>query len=700
MKIESRFISILTALTLATLAGADAEITIMNQAEGFLGSNTAQVTTTHDGVTQVSYDATGVKKLVVAIGTESGFNSSATVTGVTFNGAALTQAVQENTIFDTTPPLPGDFDGGTAAIFYLDNPFQGAATFSVSITSSSGTPNGGWVSIIGLAGTLDGVGNIGASWTTQASAGDVSTNITTSANNSLVIAMVENSGRNSDSGTPVVVAPLTLSNNGSWGSGLGGGAAGYQNVAVSGTTITPTFSTNAGGNIHVIAAEFKEDTIPPTLVGVDIVADEGTGPVGVNTVATYKLFFSEDMDASTVDASDFSNAGTSTITIGTITEDFPGEFTVLVTPASLGTLRLQVNAAAVLKDVAGNNLNTVAAIPADITIPVGLISNSGFENPGPLNDGEFTESASGWSQGKYDLTAPAVWIEGGVPAGYAGVRNPGETEYILGAAAEGASMGFVQTVPGFDIGMNQILSTSLQANTQYGLSVKVGNPSIYNDGLTTSYRIELLAGGVLLQSATGPSPVDGSAFITASLTHNSGATPAQLGQALEIRLLAVNDGSDAYEVDFDDVQLTVTASGTPYTNWTGGPFLGTLTNTSAALDFDNGGLDTGVEWVVGGDPTNGSDDASKAPTFDNTTDANFFIFTYNRTDAANTDPNTTIVAEYGSNLNGWTPAVHDGVNIIITPTDNGLTDSVQVKIKRTLAVGGSLFARLNVVVAP
>jgi hypothetical protein len=66
------------------------------------------------------------------------------------------------------------------------------------------------------------------------------------------------------------------------------------------------------------------------------------------------------------------------------------------------------------------------------------------------------------------------------------------------------------------------------------------------------------------------------------------------------------------------------------------------------------------------------------------------------------DPNTTIKAEYGSTLAAWTPAVHDGTDIIITPTDEGAgvgIDLVQVKIRRTLAVGGKLFARLKAEVA-
>jgi hypothetical protein len=100
-------------------------------------------------------------------------------------------------------------------------------------------------------------------------------------------------------------------------------------------------------------------------------------------------------------------------------------------------------------------------------------------------------------------------------------------------------------------------------------------------------------------------------------------------------------------------------------------------------------------------PTDGSDDAVLAPTFDDTSDPDFFIFTYRRTDEAAADANTTIAVEYGSNLTGWTTAVA-GADIVITPTDDGAgagIDLVEVKIRRTLAVDGRLFARLSVVVA-
>jgi hypothetical protein len=109
---------------------------------------------------------------------------------------------------------------------------------------------------------------------------------------------------------------------------------------------------------------------------------------------------------------------------------------------------------------------------------------------------------------------------------------------------------------GYDKGMSQILSATLQANTQYDLSALVGNPFLFNGSTTTAdYRIELLAGGVVLDSDTGSSPADDTTWKSAGLTYNSGASPAQLGETLEIRLLAVNS-TDDQEVDFDDVKLT------------------------------------------------------------------------------------------------------------------------------------------------
>ncbi len=142
-----------------------------------------------------------------------------------------------------------------------------------------------------------------------------------------------------------------------------------------------------------------------------------------------------------------------------------------------------------------------------------------------------------------------------------------------------------------------------------------------------------------------------------------------------------------------------------YTSWASGTFTnGTLGNQDMTFDFDGDGLASGVEWVIGTDPTLASDASDKKPVFDNTTDPEYFLYRYRRTDVANADPKTSIAVEYGNDLNGWTTAVHDGTNLIITPTNDfhgAGVDQVEVKIKRsTLAPGGKIFSRLKVVIEP
>lgn len=134
-----------------------------------------------------------------------------------------------------------------------------------------------------------------------------------------------------------------------------------------------------------------------------------------------------------------------------------------------------------------------------------------------------------------------------------------------------------------------------------------------------------------------------------------------------------------------------------YPGWAAG--FPTLTDISSNLDFDGGGLTTGIEWIVGGDPTLASDDAGNTPTFDNS-DPTYFKFIFKRRDAAATDSATTIVVEYGSNLSGWRNTTANGVaDGVITDASvdlGGGFHQVTVSIPKSLAVGGKLFARLGV----
>ncbi|MBT8037273.1 MAG: hypothetical protein KJO21_06980 [Verrucomicrobiae bacterium] len=125
-----------------------------------------------------------------------------------------------------------------------------------------------------------------------------------------------------------------------------------------------------------ITSASPADTTAPTLASADIVDDQGGSNINENDLVTYTVTFSEDMDDATVTAADFSNAGSASVTIGTISETSPGVFSVEVTPTNAGTLQLQVPAGASLSDAAGNALDTASAIIDDTTITVSSLFES------------------------------------------------------------------------------------------------------------------------------------------------------------------------------------------------------------------------------------------------------------------------------------------------------------------------------------
>ena len=139
------------------------------------------------------------------------------------------------------------------------------------------------------------------------------------------------------------------------------------------------------------------DVTPPTLAGSDMVDDKSGGQVPAKTMVTYTVTFSEPMDASTVLAAGFTNAGTAAIVLGTINHVSGGVFTVQVTPTTTGTLRLAVPAGAIMKDVSGNALDTTTAIADNTTITVG----AEFVADGTwiVNAADFWNNAVNWTNG-------------------------------------------------------------------------------------------------------------------------------------------------------------------------------------------------------------------------------------------------------------------------------------------------------------
>ena len=145
---------------------------------------------------------------------------------------------------------------------------------------------------------------------------------------------------------------------------------------------------------------------------------------------------------------------------------------------------------------------------------------------------------------------------------------------------------------------------------------------------------------------------------------------------------------------------TVVSSGT-YADWAAG--FTSLDNTDLALDFEGDGLPTGIEWVVGGDPTL-NDGAGLAPTVV-ATDESALLFIFRRTVAARDDANTRIEVEYCSDLSTWRNnldhGVADSVTTTVDPEGFGVgVDRVTVAIPWGLEVDNALFARLKVTVSP
>lgn len=82
--------------------------------------------------------------------------------------------------------------------------------------------------------------------------------------------------------------------------------------------------------------------------------------IPVNLPLAYTVAFTKDIDLATVSATDFDNAGTAAISIGTISEPSPGVLSVPVTATAAGTVILRLPASASILDSTG----LAVAVPA------------------------------------------------------------------------------------------------------------------------------------------------------------------------------------------------------------------------------------------------------------------------------------------------------------------------------------------------
>ena len=184
-----------------------------------------------------------------------------------------------------------------------------------------------------------------------------------------------------------------------------------------GTAATVDFEMNwiAGDGVLTVA-NAPADSTPPTLAS--IVDNAGGGPVIDISTVTFTVSFSEPMNAATIGLDDFEDGGTSGATIVSVNSTAsPDIYTVVATPASAGTLILQVKQGAVPEDLFGNRLVTTSALPDDLPITVNpepqLAGQLGILDPAVFtaNFGKNPATGNTWQAGdtyRFVFTTSAI----------------------------------------------------------------------------------------------------------------------------------------------------------------------------------------------------------------------------------------------------------------------------------------------------
>jgi hypothetical protein len=239
----------------------------------------------------------------------------------------------------------------------------------------------------------------------------------------------------------------------------------------------------------------------------------------------------------------------------------------------------------------------------------------------------------------------------------------------------------------------------------------VSNASYDNVLLSGATATLSLDGNLQVSLANGFTP-NGNTF---TIIRTSALTPTITGEFSNVAFgerITTQGGEGSFLVSNTGTTITLSnyqaaPSGSAYDSWaTTAP--NSLSGGDAAFDFDydNDGIDNGLEWILGGNPKV-SDIATKAPT--RTLDATDLILTFKREDTSIAE--TTLTAEWDVDLAGiWTSVLinrtTDGTDslangVTVTVATNGTSpDDITVKIPRSNAPGGSLFARIKATTAP
>lgn len=218
-----------------------------------------------------------------------------------------------------------------------------------------------------------------------------------------------------------------------------------------------------------------------------------------------------------------------------------------------------------------------------------------------------------------------------------------------------------------------------------GGTLSLGNGAA-NTGLADAADVTVASAATLDLNYTGTDTIDG-------LTINGVAkAPGVWGSST-----SGAPNTDPQLTGSGTLTVTTGPSASAYDTWASG--FG-LTGPDAAFDFDydNDGIDNGLEWILGGDPTTNSAGilplATRNPSGD-------LVLTFTREEDA--IPETTLNVLFGTDLASWpkqatigaTTSGPDANGVTVTIDTGASPDAVTVTIPASNAPAGRIFARLN-----
>ena len=199
----------------------------------------------------------------------------------------------------------------------------------------------------------------------------------------------------------------------------------------------------------------------------------------------------------------------------------------------------------------GHDTLSISA-PVYVEPPVMIpVTNAGFEDPVLAEDDYTWFDVPGWT------------ISG---MGGSGIWHVTSTDFDPVVAPEGQNVLYTDRFLGEVGGVAQVLTETFAANTNYTLTVEVGNSWWYYNG---GYSVQLLAGGTVIAEDYDTLWPEYKTWATSTVQYTyDPADSALVGQPLEIRLLNLGLDKDSpadntVGVEFDNVTLSYKSGAAP-----------------------------------------------------------------------------------------------------------------------------------------